>query len=593
VAGVSVPAAWVPLHGGWYVPRLVGFGLGRKPVEGDVTDVELYGEQPGYLSPEQAWGRGREIGPTADVYGLGAILYHLLAGRPPFKGPTVADVLDAVQTAPLIPPADVRTVPDDLDAICRKCLQRQPRRRYATAGDLADDLRRTLMLLPIRARIPSGAARLGKWVRRRPARAALLLACVLGGVGTVGGYVVGVGEGDLTARERADLRLRIMAAEKDASHLRAQLAQRQPQERFDEYRQQLAQAARELAAGQLEQAMQTLDGCAPELRRFEWEYLRQRVRERAGGQDSAPLTMPGPVSHLAFNRVSRHLAIAANDPGGKGRVRVWDTRKGQTVAELTDLPGPVHAVAFSPNGKYVAAAGGGERDQGGELRVWSLVRGPWHGSVVVRRTVGTARLTDLVYRPQGDVLFAAEGSGTLLRLAAADGSTRQTFGRPVFGFAANRTTRLALSPQGERLATFTSGESTVRLWDTAQGALGGQVSGPGAVRGVALAGRLAVAHADNTVQVYPPELPGQAPVPEASMSPPGAVRGLALSPDGRRLALALADGTVRIWAPGGGDWVELLRIPTNGTAGLLFTPSGRGLATAGGKDVRFWGDLAE
>src|SRR5262245_41944270 len=108
---VSLPAAWVPLHGGWYVPRLTDFGLARKPVEGDVTDVELYGDLPGYLSPEQAWGRSREIGPATDVYGLGAILYHLLAGRPPFKGPTVADVLDAVQTAPLIPPADLRRVP--------------------------------------------------------------------------------------------------------------------------------------------------------------------------------------------------------------------------------------------------------------------------------------------------------------------------------------------------------------------------------------------------------------------------------------------------------------------------------------------------
>src|SRR5262249_12795540 len=140
VQDASLPAAWLPLHSGWYIPRLTDFGLAKRPVEGDVTDVELFGDQPGYLSPEQAWGRSGGTGPATDVYGLGAILYHLLAGRPPFRGPTGADVLDAIQTAPLIPPSDIRSIPDDLDAICRKCLARQPRKRYASASELADDL---------------------------------------------------------------------------------------------------------------------------------------------------------------------------------------------------------------------------------------------------------------------------------------------------------------------------------------------------------------------------------------------------------------------------------------------------------------------
>src|SRR5262249_28108945 len=157
-------------------------------------------------------------------------------------------------------------------------------------------------------------------------------------------------------------------------------------------------------------------------------------------------------------------------------------------------------------------------DQGGELRVWSLVRGPRHGSVVVGRTVGTARLTDLVYGPNGDVLFVAEATGMVMRLSGADGAARQTFGQRVFGFAGQLPTRLALDPRGAWLATFTSGQSTVRLWEAARGAPSTHVSGPGAVRGVALTGRLAVAHADNTVRVYNlPEFAGQAPVPEASL----------------------------------------------------------------------------
>ncbi len=129
------------LCGGAFIPRISGLGLPRRPVEGDPTDSELYAE-PGFLSPEQAWGRTRELGPPTDVYGLGGILYWLLAGRPPFRGPTLGDVLDAVQTAPLQPPSAYRRVPADLDWVCRKALERRPGARYATAEELADDLER-------------------------------------------------------------------------------------------------------------------------------------------------------------------------------------------------------------------------------------------------------------------------------------------------------------------------------------------------------------------------------------------------------------------------------------------------------------------
>ena len=184
------------LHSAYYIPRLTDFGLWcAGPSRAIRLHVDLYGDQTGYLSPEQAWGRSKDIGPTTDVYALGGILYFLLTGRPPFRGPTLPDTLDTIQTADLVPPAAIRSVPADLNNVCCKCLARQPRRRDASAGDLADDLRRAELGLPLVGRPPTGAARFGKWLRRRPAVAALIVVLVLGLVGTVTAYFVGVGDG--------------------------------------------------------------------------------------------------------------------------------------------------------------------------------------------------------------------------------------------------------------------------------------------------------------------------------------------------------------------------------------------------------------
>src|SRR5262249_41374409 len=119
-------------------------------------------------------------GPPADVYALGAILYDLLTGRPPFKGTTVLDTLQQVKSVEPVPPSRLHLkVPRDLETICLKALAKEPRQRYASAGARAEALRRSLAGLPIEARPTPAWERAWKWARRHPARAALVAVSVL------------------------------------------------------------------------------------------------------------------------------------------------------------------------------------------------------------------------------------------------------------------------------------------------------------------------------------------------------------------------------------------------------------------------------
>jgi tetratricopeptide (TPR) repeat protein len=163
------------------VPKVADFGL-AKLLDEDQTCTRsgaLVGT-PAYMAPEQAGGRGDEVGPRTDVYALGVILYETLTGRRPFQGSTITETLELVRTAEPVPPRRCRGgLPRDVDIICLKCLEKDPRHRYATAAELADDLERLLAGEPIRARPVPAAERALKWVRRRPALAGLLLMAAL------------------------------------------------------------------------------------------------------------------------------------------------------------------------------------------------------------------------------------------------------------------------------------------------------------------------------------------------------------------------------------------------------------------------------
>ena len=162
-------------------PKVTDFGL-AKIIEHD-SKLTVSGQtlgSPGYMAPEQTGGHRLQATARSDVYSLGAILYHLLTGRPPFQGETILVVLQQVQHADPVPPRRLNPgVPVPLQNICLKCLAKDPARRYATARELAEDLERFLANQPILARPASLLEKGELWVRRHPVTAALSLALVV------------------------------------------------------------------------------------------------------------------------------------------------------------------------------------------------------------------------------------------------------------------------------------------------------------------------------------------------------------------------------------------------------------------------------
>jgi eukaryotic-like serine/threonine-protein kinase len=235
-------------------PKISDFGLARRVDDGaGVTQTGVAVGTPSYMAPEQARGRQSAIGPAVDMYALGAILYELLTGRPPFKGESSAETIHQVIFQEPVPPTLLNPkVPRDLETICLKCLQKDPARRYATTAVLADDLGRFLRGEPILARRAGPVERVVKWIRRHRSLAAaivigiLFLNVLLG----VGGWVL---------FERSALK-RAVGEDLD------QVVLAQKEQKWDQARTALARAKGRLG-----------DGGPPELRRRADQLERELV----------------------------------------------------------------------------------------------------------------------------------------------------------------------------------------------------------------------------------------------------------------------------------------------------------------------------
>ena len=578
------------------VPKVTDFGLAKR-LDGDppasATGTGGVVGTPNYIAPEQAAGH-RRVGPAVDVYALGAILYELLTGRPPFDGEgPLETVLQVIKTEP-VPPARLRAgVPKDLETVCLACLQKNPARRYPSAAALADDLRRFLDGLPVYARPVSAAGRAARWARRHPALAGLGTTTVLATVALIAVLAVAYArvreavrakeqEAALAEFRRQDAereRERAEAEARRADDLRQQfqdLARRNESRYVDaegEKRVLSAEndrAQRSIFALQLSQVaalcerdparaaalLANPDPCPERLREFAWHYLRRQcdreevVYDRhAGGLTAVAAAPDVPL-------------VATADRGGPGdpAVRVWDPRTGDTWAVLAGAPAGVGGVAFAPTGGLVAAAG-----DDGTVRVWRLPAG---------------------------LLSAARNGAGIVPPPPAGAPVRLD---PVLALAAHPggARCVAFAPDGAAFATG-GADGAVRLWDAAADpprptarTLTGHA---GPVLAVAYSPdglTLATGGEDRTVRVWP--LAGG----EPRRLPPhaDAVRAVAFSPDGRTLATADNgdDPVVRLWDAKGLKPLARLNGHTGAVAAVAFSPDGQ-LIASGGLDraVRLW-----
>jgi WD40 repeat protein/serine/threonine protein kinase len=569
------------LCGEFFTPKIVDFGLAKRlDLDSDHTRTGAVMGTPSYMAPEQAEGRAKDVSRATDVYALGAILYEMLTGRPPFKGTSILDTLEQVKLLdPVVPRRLQPGVPRDLDTICLKCLTKEPHKRYATTAALADDLRRFLDGKPILARPTPAWEQIWKAAKRRPGISALLLLVL---AVTIGGFL-----GILAQWRRAE------GIADERGHMAYLLGINATQ--------QFIERDNTPRALELLESLKPRAGRA-DLRGFEWYYLN-------GICHGETLMLPGHGA-AAISPDGRTIAVG----GEQGTVLLHDAR-GREIAALKGHTAEVTALVFTPNGKLLVSAA---KDR--TVRVWdwqagtesvqlpkehtawpmALAMSPDGGSVVSGGMDRNIFVWDLVSGAKRQALRSPSGAiaGLALQpggrmLAAATTASRiwlwdlnRADAEPAsIDHESNDTVQgLAFSPNGEFLAS--AREKTIRLWNVASRKLEGELKEhTGTVRCLAFSSTgnwLAAGGNDRTIRVWDvTSLPDSVPPPLVLRGHRGFVMGVAFDGSGRQIVSAGNDGTARLWDLEAPRAEQAMASGGRSVHCLAYSPDGKWLATGG------------
>jgi serine/threonine protein kinase/WD40 repeat protein len=598
---------------------VMDFGLAKSLEEDDLTrEGELVGTLR-YMAPEQARGHAE---PASDVYSLGLTLYELLALRPAYDELHRSELLRAIAERDPVSPRKINSkVPRDLETITMKCLEREPSKRYASAQDLLNDLNRFLAGEPILARPVTTAERVGKWVRRRPMVASLVLALAtlfMTSFGMISWKWRDAEVSKASAEENELLATAAASAERrarDKADSQAALAEKRLETAQEALYRSAISRVEATSSTDSATARRLLAGLVPgagevDRRGWEWGYLNALVnQERLTLQAGAPQAEW--IRALAFSDDERLLAVGSARPcftrplnqSPRGRVTVWDMRSGKLVADLP-IQHSCRALAFSPDNRHLAiseplAKHHFELYWKGPVRVWDVqarepiveLEMPDYGTEV--KDPGS-RATNLAYNTDGSQIFGTVWSSQERpdKVSVWDASTgEELWSIPnalflaydgaeecitVVAFAADELQRFDVVRR--KYIDSLPGEvnGTVARHDPRSGALAQTFNGrlQVAVAGSRGGKDLRLCYGDDGYRVSA----------EWPMQPI-----VAFHPHARRFAVGTAGGDVRIWQRDLGVSEAILRGHSADVQSLAYSKSGRWLASGDWNgEVRVW-----
>jgi WD40 repeat protein len=593
-------------------PKVSDFGLAKISADGSSNSQSgrVVGT-PSYMAPEQAVAGKAYVGPLADVYALGAVLYELLTGRPPFRGETPLETLGLVLTAdPVAPTRFQPRLARDVETICLKCLRKDPERRYPSALALAEDLRRFLGDRPILARRASLGERLGRWCRRNPAVAGLsLVLAAMGVLVCVGSVIAALFLGRAAEQARsAERNTEEQLFDSLLVQARANRSSQRPGQRVKSL-QAIAQASRlgrDLARGPGEltklrnEAIACLalpelateaewDGNPPgtnglgfdaSFTRYAWSFLGEGIRVRRLADHGDLFCLPTPPSDrvsrwvlLGFSPDGRYLAAYYVQWAQEHPLEVWDLGDGVgrriiTVREATGLPG------FATDGRSMMAL-----VPNGEVAVIDLPSGR-----ELRRFQSGGPADALALQPGGNLVAVAGGQTNGVRVLNPEtGVVAQRLPHP------DAVQGLAWSADGKMLAAACN-DLRIHLWDTVRWQEVGQLTGHrfevGDVAFDPTGKWLASFGWDMTLRVW--EVGSRRQVLNVED-----VRVLGFRSQGGLAAGGLSGQRVQVWALRPSEVFEEQHLFPTDYPNIDFSPDDRWLTTMGGPETewRVW-DLA-